>query len=66
MFFTKQWLTSHIEREHQSTHSKSNVLEKSTIFANNRKNNNGNNPGVSAYENHRYVVIGPINVGKTY
>ena len=25
-----------------------------------------NNPGVSAYENHRHVVIDPSNVGKNY
>ena len=29
-------------------------------------NNNDNNPNVSTYENHAYVVIGPGNVGKTY
>ena len=30
------------------------------------KQNNVNNPNVSAFENHAYVVIGPRNVGKTY
>ena len=29
-------------------------------------NNNDNNPNVSTYQNHVYVVIGPKNVGKTY
>ena len=29
-------------------------------------NNNDNNPSVSTYENHAYVVIGARNVGKTY
>ena len=29
-------------------------------------NNNNNNPNVSTYENHAYVVIRPRNVGKTY
>ena len=28
--------------------------------------NNNNNDIVSTYENHRHVVIGPSNVGKTY
>ena len=30
------------------------------------KRNNVNNDNVSTYENHRHVVIGPSNVGKTY
>ena len=29
-------------------------------------NNNDNNPNVSTYEKHAYVVIGPRDVGKTY
>ena len=29
-------------------------------------NNNANNPNVSTYENHAYVVVGPRNVGKTH
>ena len=29
-------------------------------------NNKENNPNASTYENHRHVVIGPSNVGKTY
>ena len=29
-------------------------------------NNKDNNPNVLTYENHRHVVIGPSNVGKTY
>ena len=28
-------------------------------------NNNDNNPSVSAYENHRQVIIRPSNVGRT-
>ena len=28
--------------------------------------NSDNNPNVSTFENHAYVVIGPRNVGKTY
>ena len=28
--------------------------------------NNNNNDIVSTYENHRHVIIGPSNVGKTY
>ena len=33
---------------------------------NNNKNNNNNNDIVSTNENHRHVIIGPSNVGKTY
>ena len=29
-------------------------------------NNNDNNPSVSTYEKQAYVVIGPLNVSKTY
>ena len=29
-------------------------------------NNKDNNPIISTYENHRHVIIGPSNVGKTY
>ena len=32
----------------------------------NINNNNHINPSVPAYENHRHVVVGPSNVGKTY
>ena len=32
----------------------------------NVNNNNNNNDIVSTYENHRHVIIGPSNVGKTY
>ena len=32
----------------------------------NVNNKNDINPSVSAYENHRHVIIGPSNVGKTY
>ena len=55
-FFTKKWLTSHIEREHPP---KSNLS----------KPNNNNNTIIkndSTLENHRHVIIGPSNVGKTY
>ena len=54
--FTKKWLTTHIEREQPP---KSNVS----------KPNNNNNTIIkndSTLENHRHVVIGPSNVGKTY
>ena len=34
-FFTKNYLTNHIEREHQSSESKPNVLEKSSSINNN-------------------------------
>ena len=29
-------------------------------------NNKDNNPNLSTYENHRHVVIGPSNLGKTF
>ena len=32
----------------------------------NNKKNNVYNPSISTYENHRHVVIGPSNVGKTH
>ena len=58
--FSKKWLTSHIEREHQpkiGNVSKKNFPE---------KQKQDNNPSFSPYENHVYVVTGPRNVGKTY
>ena len=51
MFFTKKWLNTHIEREHQSFQP--NVLE------NINNNNNDTNPKVSTFENRANVVIGP-------
>ena len=60
-FFTKNWLTSHIEREHKP---KVDNVNKKIILAEKQKQDN--NPNVSIKENHAYVVIGPKNVGKTY
>ena len=40
-----------------------NVIDKMKLKINNNKDNN---PNVSAYENHRHVVLGPSNVRKTY
>ena len=40
-----------------------NVNNKNIIPEKQKKDNNGS---VSAYENHRHVVIGPSNVGETY
>ena len=37
-----------------------------TLPPNKNINNKDNNTNVSTYENHRHVVIGPSNVGKTY
>ena len=34
---TKKWLTSHIEREHKSSESKPNTLEKPNMFAKNNR-----------------------------
>ena len=60
--FTKKWLTTHSEREHPP---KSNVSK-----PNNNNNtiikNEINNTNDSTLENHRHVIIGPSNVGKTY
>ena len=60
-------MTTHIEREHQS--SESNVLE--NVNNNNKillpeNRNNVNNPNVSTLEKHAYLVIGPRNVSKPY
>ena len=71
--FHKKWLTRYIEREHQSFEP--NVLGNSSANNINNtirneicsspqqpkidKNKNVNNPIVSTYENHAYVVIGP-------
>ena len=67
-FFTKQWLTSHIEREHQP-----NVLDNPSNNNNNHnktiipvKQKPDNDPNVSTYENHRHVIISPSNACKTY
>ena len=64
-FFTKKWLTTHIDREHPP---KSNMSK-----PNNNNNNNNtiikneiNNINKSTLENHRHVIIGTSNVGKTY
>ena len=51
MFSTKNRLTTHIEREHQSIEP--NVLE----HVNN--SNNDTNPNVSTFENRAIVVLGP-------
>ena len=53
-FFTKKWLTTHIEREHNHNESNSNVLEKSKI--DNVDTNNSN----------RTLLVGPSFSGKTY
>ena len=51
---------------------KYNINEKKRKFDNSENKikidnvNNTNNDVVSTYENHRHVVIGPSNVGKTY
>ena len=45
------------------------LLKKSVFHTINRKlliEKNDNNPSFTAYENHRHVVTGPSNIGKTY
>ena len=68
-FFTKKRLTSLIERKNHQPH----VLQKASKNINNNhknnhpeKQNNENKASLSAYENHRNVVIGPCNVIKTH
>ena len=51
-FFSKKWLTTHIDREHNYNESNSNVLEKTNI-------DNINN-------NNRTLLVGPSFSGKTY
>ena len=65
-FFTKKKLRTHIEREHQPSESKPRInnVHKNTILPEKQKQDN--NTRVSIYEKHAFVVIGPINVGKTY
>ena len=41
------------------------IHETKITNVNNRKQKQVNNPNVSTYENHRHVIIGPSNVGKT-
>ena len=52
-FFTKKWLTTHIEREHNHKQSDSIVLEKTKIDNVNTNNNN------------RTLLVGPSFSGKT-
>ena len=49
--FTKKWMTTHIEREHHHHQS---------------SESKPNNKNDLTLENHRHVIIGPSNVGKTY
>ena len=60
-FCTKKWLTGHIEREDQP---KIDNINKKNFLPEKQKQDN--NPSVSTYEMHAYVVIGPRNDGKTY
>ena len=68
-------LTSHIERGHQPNVLKNLLITKITPKSKTLKNNkiivrekqkHSNNPNVSTLENHRHVIIGSSNVGKTY
>ena len=59
-FFSKKWLTNHIEREHQSNVNNDNKI----ILPENRDNDNNTN--VETFQNRANVIIGPRNVGKTY
>ena len=69
MLFSRKWMTIHIEREHQSCNNNNNKPIQNEIITSNQQSktdkNNDNNPKISTYENHAYVVSGPGNVGKT-
>ena len=52
-----------------NNYKKDRTVYKSCYNINKRKNNinnKENNPNLSTYENRANVVIGPLNVGKTY
>ena len=53
-FFTKKWLTTHIERGHNHNESNSNLSEKTKIDIVGNNNNN------------RRLLVGPSFSGKTY
>ena len=59
--FTKKWMTTHIEREHPPKSNVSKPNNNNTIIKNGINNTND-----STLEDHRHVIIGPSNVGKTY
>ena len=42
------------------------IILHNKIFLPEKKKHNNNIPNISTYENHRHVVIGPSNVGKTF
>ena len=57
--------------EKKTDDSVRNIEKPKTINVNNKiilpeKQKHNNNHNVSTYENHRHVIIGPSNVGKTY
>ena len=62
VFFTKKWLTIHIERKHHPSEFK----HKTNRIIPPDEQKQDNNPSVSTYENLRYVFIGPSNVRKTH
>ena len=61
-------------RYNKNRKNNNNALIQNEIITSNHKpkienvinNKNFNNPSVSTYENHAYIIIGPRNVGKTY
>ena len=55
-------MTNHIQREHHPWEFELKVIEKPTIFANDKNINSK----ISTYENHRHVIIGPSHSGKTF
>ena len=54
------------KRRKNITYNTSTQNQQPQIQSIKNNNDNDNNPSVSAYENHRHVVTGPSNVGKTF
>ena len=65
-FFTKKWLTSPFEREHQPNESKPKIDNVNRKIFLPEKQKHDNDPRFLAHENHRHVIIRPSNLGKTY
>ena len=62
-FFTKEWLTSHTEREHQPN-VLDNVTNKNKIILPEKQKRDS--PSVTANGNRALILIGPKKIDKTY
>ena len=65
-FSTKPWLTNHVERECQLSESKPKIDNVNNKSIPPEKQKHDNDTSLSAFENHRNVIIGPSNVGKSF